>query len=731
MVRDELTDREREERRKQAVEATQRGFDRNEVAEMFGVTSHAVWEWMQVYDEHGMSGLEAYNQSKEYLQNTSSNLLFDMLTEAEDSKATQKIMISLVYKNSNLSKKHISEMFGITAGTVRNWLSELEGLNNNSLDILIKKISSNKNGSKFELEPRERTRRELAVRRKEAITLLSRGFSAARVSLIFDVCESTVRKWKYEYKKKGWEGLEHKNYSTNNSEKFENISKESLLEMLSEVKRSKPTQKIMLAINYKEEDYITQEDIGQRYRLGRQKVSEWLSDVDRCKTLRPERALRDEYHVRHEINEYEIPNKTTQELDVIRKESIRLLAKGYSIESVSEIFDFSAENIQRWAQIYDEDGWEGLDSANLSAGEPIKRDAEDVGRIECVEISDLYSELNNIGDYPTRRLVAGILHKKGALIPEVADLIDASPTTVNRWFDEMEEKPIVDAVQRDSITGRPMKLSEDKLPELENALDDGPTSHGFVGQVWTGKRVAKVIEEQFDVSVSTSTARNYLRKLGWSNKKPRRRSTERDEEEIEEFLSEIWKEIRQDGKEQNKSIVFVDESKFRIMPTFKKTWAPVGETATVETSGLFEYVAVIGALVYRPETHGMNFYWEKQRYNFNTKSVLNFLQNIIKKLSQEPIFLLDNLAAHKSAVNEIENKSEEESLQVEWFPKHASDINPVDNVWGHAKYNELANYAPKNLDELELKVDETLSDIQTDDSVLRYCIKDTGLEIEA
>jgi transposase len=731
MGRDKLTDREREERRKQAVEAIERGFDRHKVAEIFGVTPHAVWEWVQIYDEQGMSGLEKLSQSKRYLKNTSSDRLFNMLSEAEDSKATQKIMIALIYNEFKYANKYdISKIFNISEPTVRNWLTEIDEVSEKSINPAIKEFSGDKNSKSFELEPRKRTRRELAVRRKEAVTLLSRGFSAERVSWIFDVSKNTVRIWKQNYQKDGWEGLEDKAYSTNNSNRFQNMSIEYLLNILSEVDKSKPAQKIMLAINYKKNNYMTQKDISERYNLGRKTVNEWFSHVEQCKYLRPEKALREKYHIKHNINQYEIPDKTNRELNVLRKETIRLLSRGFSIERVSEIFDFSTDDIQRWAKIYEENGWKGLDSAKLNANESTE-ETENDSRIKCVEIGELYSELNNIRDYPTLRLVAGILYKKGATIPEITDLIDVHPTTIDRWFDEMEKKPIAEAVQRDSVTGRPMKLSEDKFSELEEFLREGADSHGFVGQLWTGKRVAKVIEEQFGVSVSPSTARSYLRKLGWSNKKPQRRSTKRDEEEIEAFKSEMWEEIRQEGKKQNKPIVFVDETKFRIMPTFKSTWAPVGETPTVETSGLFEYVAVIGALVYNSETNGMDFHWKSQRYNFKTKNIRNFLHEIVEKLSQEPIFLLDNLAAHTSAINEIKDDTDEKSPQVEWFPEYASDINPVDNVWGHAKYNELANYAPKDLDELESKVDETLSYIRTDDSVLRYCIKDAGLEIGA
>ena len=52
-------------------------------------------------------------------------------------------------------------------------------------------------------------------------------------------------------------------------------------------------------------------------------------------------------------------------------------------------------------------------------------------------------------------------------------------------------------------------------------------------------------------------------------------------------------------------------------------------------------------------------------------------------------------------------------------------------MWDLAKNTELPNYAPKSLDDLEEKVVAAHENIRTDDSKLRYCVKDAELKIEA
>ena len=39
-------------------------------------------------------------------------------------------------------------------------------------------------------------------------------------------------------------------------------------------------------------------------------------------------------------------------------------------------------------------------------------------------------------------------------------------------------------------------------------------------------------------------------------------------------------------------------------------------------------------------------------------------------------------------------------IVVEWLPAYAPECNPVEAVWSHAKYGDLANFAPADLEHL-------------------------------
>lgn len=356
-------------------------------------------------------------------------------------------------------------------------------------------------------------------------------------------------------------------------------------------------------------------------------------------------------------------------------------------------------------------------------------------KIPDISVDQLQEQLateNNDGK-AVKRLFVAIEYKKGRSPAAITERYGIPRQTVYNWLDRLEVGPIDKTIYDEHRSGRPRKLTEEQLSLLENCLEEGAESHGFTGQLWTGSRVAKVIENQFTVSVSERTALRYLKTLGWSNKKPKRVAVERNTEDIEQFRNEEWYEILNEAKQENRTMVFVDETKFRLLPVFRYTWAPEGEKATVETPSTFNYIAVISALTYVPTTREFGLCSAMQRYNFNTESILPFLSEVTNNLSRNPIFLLDNWKPHITAMDELEDKYEETPIEInaEYLPEYSSDMNPVDRVWGRAKHAKLPNYAPKSLDELEQKVEETLGEIQANEKFLRSCIKYAGLEIQS
>jgi transposase len=64
-----------------------------------------------------------------------------------------------------------------------------------------------------------------------------------------------------------------------------------------------------------------------------------------------------------------------------------------------------------------------------------------------------------------------------------------------------------------------------------------------------------------------------------------------------------------------------------------------------------------------------------------------------------------------------------------WLPAYASDLNPVETLWGHTKHDDLANYIPDDLLDLELALDGFLAQTRRRPDLLRSFFHGTGLKL--
>ena len=64
------------------------------------------------------------------------------------------------------------------------------------------------------------------------------------------------------------------------------------------------------------------------------------------------------------------------------------------------------------------------------------------------------------------------------------------------------------------------------------------------------------------------------------------------------------------------------------------------------------------------------------------------------------LVIWDGLPAHRSKIVADYLASTKGRVWVERLPGYAPELNPIEYLWGYAKGNDLANFAPKELSEL-------------------------------
>lgn len=142
-----------------------------------------------------------------------------------------------------------------------------------------------------------------------------------------------------------------------------------------------------------------------------------------------------------------------------------------------------------------------------------------------------------------RRRRAVNLLESGESPTSIAKFLGCSRSSVYRWRGDARAGPRGLAAK--PHPSRPRLLHDEKLPELERLLLEGPTAHGWSTHLWTGARIAHLIKRRFGVIYTPDHAlRVVKRRLGWTCQKPERRARERDEAEIARWKREEWPRIK-------------------------------------------------------------------------------------------------------------------------------------------------------------------------------------------
>jgi len=142
-----------------------------------------------------------------------------------------------------------------------------------------------------------------------------------------------------------------------------------------------------------------------------------------------------------------------------------------------------------------------------------------------------------------RRRRALTLKRRGWTQAAIAEALGVTPGAVSQWL-AAARRGGPNALRARPATGRPPKLTPEKLRRLPDLLWQGPQDHGFRGEVWTCSRVAKVVEQQFGVRYHKDHVGRLLKGLGWTPQVPATRAVQRDEEAIERWRDEVWPELK-------------------------------------------------------------------------------------------------------------------------------------------------------------------------------------------
>lgn len=136
-----------------------------------------------------------------------------------------------------------------------------------------------------------------------------------------------------------------------------------------------------------------------------------------------------------------------------------------------------------------------------------------------------------------RRLRAWELAEQGWRGKAIAEALGVSQAAVSGWLKRATLHG-VEALRRRPPPGPTPKLTPAQVAALPALLEPGAEAYGFIGDVWTTKRVATVIQRQWGVRYHPAHVSRLLRQVGWTVQQPIERATQRNETAVAAWQAE-------------------------------------------------------------------------------------------------------------------------------------------------------------------------------------------------
>ena len=132
------------------------------------------------------------------------------------------------------------------------------------------------------------------------------------------------------------------------------------------------------------------------------------------------------------------------------------------------------------------------------------------------------------------RLHAILLVTQGMSSRQAAQLLGDSPRTVAYWVQRFETEGLAGLADADR-PGRPRRLDQNQLYQIEQALRKSPLEVGLSVNLWDGKALSAYIKQEFGIQLGVRQCQRLFRQLGFRLRKPRSKIANSDPSKKEEF----------------------------------------------------------------------------------------------------------------------------------------------------------------------------------------------------
>ena len=246
-----------------------------------------------------------------------------------------------------------------------------------------------------------------------------------------------------------------------------------------------------------------------------------------------------------------------------------------------------------------------------------------------------------------------------------------------------------------------------------------PAMSGIELANWNWKVVKQYVRERFGLCLCRSSCLNYLHRLGFSFKRPKKRLVKANEAKREAFVVE-YAALRAEAQGAGAKIFFVDEAHFRADAELRGKWVLKGAAALVDSTSprRGEKASYYSAVCL--ETGEVE--WMELEGNSNSGTSIAFLMQLKEKHPGSLRVIWDNAPAHRGEALREYLGTPGLGLRLVNLPGYSPDFNADEAIWGWAREEATGNQCLGTKAAVQEKVGNLLARLSNrQDEVKRRC----------
>lgn len=275
---------------------------------------------------------------------------------------------------------------------------------------------------------------------------------------------------------------------------------------------------------------------------------------------------------------------------------------------------------------------------------------------------------------------------------DMADVLGVTRDTVCRWWAAYNSGG-VEALPRER-SGRPLGsgrlVSDQQASHIRSLIDQHtPEQLGIHSALWTRRAVGELIRKEFNIELAPRTVGEYLRRWGYTPKRPQRHARKQDPDEVAQWLKTTFPAIEKQAAKEDAEIHWCDETGVVADHHPGTGYSPKGQPATIEVPRPHIRMNQISTITNEGSVRFMTY-----TGTMNDALFLEFLGRLLRSSTKKLFLITDRLKAHDDAMVQRWVEAHQDRIQVFFLPRYSPEMNPVEYLNNDMKATVNADGLP-------------------------------------